>query len=53
MNRKTALVPFLFLIVIVILAVVFSGPAPATTADTFQNISGADTAWMLTATALV
>lgn len=52
MNRKLALIPFLLLMAVVVVSLLVSSPpdnaiaAPAT-------LSGADTAWMLTATALV
>ncbi len=52
MNRKTALIPFLLLIAVVILSLVI----PSVTKHTVISpapISGADTGWMLTATALV
>ncbi len=52
LNRKKALVPFLFLVLIVIVSLVFPSAVkndPSATAV----INGADTAWMLTATALV
>ena len=52
MNRKTALVPFLLLIAVVILSLVIPS---VTKADATANVAanGADIAWMLTATALV
>src|SRR6478735_2318437 len=50
MNRKLAFVPFLLLVAIVLSTLLFPGShAPADTTP----INGADTAWMLTATALV
>ncbi|MFN8306456.1 MAG: ammonium transporter [Ferruginibacter sp.] len=52
MNRKKALVPFLLLLAIVVLSIVF--PAVSKTpADAPAGINSADTAWMLTAAALV
>lgn len=51
MNRKKALVPFLLLMAIVIVSLVFPFASKINTAEI--NINGADTAWMLTATALV
>lgn len=52
MNRKKALVPFLLLLAIVVLSIVF--PAVSKTpADAPAVINSADTAWMLTAAALV
>jgi len=50
MNQKKALLPFLLLVAIVILSLVL--PTGAINNLT-TNINGADTAWMLTATALV
>lgn len=52
MNRKKALVPFLLLLAIVVHSIVF--PAVSKTpADAPAGINSADTAWMLTAAALV
>ncbi|MBL0144974.1 MAG: ammonium transporter [Chitinophagaceae bacterium] len=50
MNKKLALFPFILLIVIVIISVVL--PSGIVTNNNAE-ISGADTAWMLTATAFV
>src|SRR6478752_1188229 len=50
MNQKKALLPFLLLVAVVVLSLVLpTGLINNSTA----NINGADTAWMLTATALV
>ncbi|MEO6252184.1 MAG: ammonium transporter [Ferruginibacter sp.] len=51
MNQKKALVPFLLLVTVVIVSLIFPSVTKNDVAST--NINGADTAWMLTATALV
>jgi Amt family ammonium transporter len=50
MTRKLALLPFILLIVVTVLCFVFPNLPSQTHTD---NISAADTAWMLTATGLV
>jgi Amt family ammonium transporter len=52
MNPKKALVPFLLLVAVVILSLAFPSVTKNSVAAA-ANINGADTAWMLTATALV
>jgi len=51
MNRKKALLPFLLLVAIVIVSLIF--PSVIKNNPAIANISTADTAWMLTSTALV
>ncbi|MDB5201756.1 MAG: ammonia channel protein [Ferruginibacter sp.] len=51
MNRKLAIIPFLLLLAVVVLSLFPSASAPIPANNT--DINGADTAWMLTATALV
>jgi ammonium transporter, Amt family len=51
MSKKLALLPFILLIAIVLLSVIV--PTHSTTDIATNAINGADTAWMLTATALV
>jgi Amt family ammonium transporter len=52
MNRRSALFPFLLLIAVVIVSLIFPS-ATKTTGSPATSVNGADTAWMLTATALV
>ena len=52
MNRKKALLPFLLLAAIVIVSLVLPSSIRSNAAESLK-INGADTAWMLTATALV
>ncbi len=52
MSRKLALVPFLFLIIIVVLAF-FNNSVPSLQQITHEGINAGDTAWMLMASALV
>lgn len=52
MSRKLALFPFLLLVAVVILSLVFPSGIKTTDAAA-ATINGADTAWMLAATALV
>ncbi len=52
MNRKSALLPFLLLMAVVIVSLV-SPSETKTVISSAANINGADIAWMLTATALV
>jgi ammonium transporter, Amt family len=52
MNRKLALLPFILLMLIVLATVIFPTADPKAVAET-ANFSAADTAWMLTASALV
>ncbi len=52
MSRKLALVPFLFLIGIVIISF-FKNSVPGTPAQGFEAIDTGDTAWMLISSALV
>jgi ammonium transporter, Amt family len=51
MSKKLALFPFIVLLIIVVLSIII--PTNTVTAIIDSNINGADTAWMLTATALV
>jgi ammonium transporter, Amt family len=51
MNRRLALIPFILLVIVAVLGVVFS-PSAASPAVAYE-INAADTAWMLTACALV
>ena len=53
MNRKKALIPFLLLIAIVILSVFVPSVLKNEAGAPASNIDNADTAWMLTAAALV
>src|SRR4030095_2938734 len=50
-NKKLAFIPVLLLVLLVVLSLIFTG-SPASVANN-SGISFADTAWMLTATALV
>lgn len=51
MSRRLAILPFLLLLAVVIVSVVF--PTTSSGSGAGAEINGADTAWMLTATALV
>lgn len=51
MSRRLAILPFLLLLAVVIVSVVF--PTTSSGSGASAEINGADTAWMLTATALV
>jgi len=52
MSRKLAILPFLLLMLVMIVSIVVPTVSKADPAS-MANINGADTAWMLTATALV
>ncbi|MCU0376244.1 MAG: ammonium transporter [Chitinophagaceae bacterium] len=52
MNRRLALIPFLFLVVIAVLAL-FNHAVPATAPAAIEGVDTGDTAWMLMASALV
>ncbi|MFC4262530.1 ammonium transporter [Ferruginibacter yonginensis] len=53
MSKKRALIPFLILVAIVLVATISSSPATVLSEADASGINGADTAWMLAATALV
>jgi ammonium transporter, Amt family len=52
MNRKLALIPFLVLVAVIIVTVIIPG-GTVNTEKALKGINAADTAWMLTSTALV
>jgi Amt family ammonium transporter len=52
MNRRLALIPFLLLVFIAIVAI-FNHSVPATAPAAFEGVDTGDTAWMLMASALV
>lgn len=52
MNRRLALLPFLLLLVVVVLAL-FNNGIPDAAPEAFEGVDTGDTAWMLVASALV